>query len=179
MTQSECATINQSLFTQEKNVSLAPPEVLVLMPHYRVDCEGNISNWLVVFNGKHNESFQITFTVWQPDLENKQYTLVGKNQLILNYLENVNLYNLTVNEEDQIFVNPGNVIGFYTNSSESLNESECGVRVSLADPQVVTYYYPYSGLEENSSLNIDDQRKIQVYVLPLVAPFVGKQLKIL
>ena len=179
MTQSECATINQSLFTEENHVSLAPPEVLFLMPHYRIDCEGYISNWQVVFTGKHNESFEITFTVWQPDSENKQYTLVGKNQLILNYLENVNLYNLTVNEEDRIFVNPGNVIGFYTNSSESLNESEYGVRVSLADSQVTTYYYPYSGLEGNSSLNIDDAQKSQVDFLPLVAACVGKQLKIL
>ena len=93
-----------------------PLRFLIISFHF--GCEGTITKWQLytVNNGSH----PIEFQVWREDttLSSTIYRLVGRNYFPNAGPDSNNLISLTVPEDQQIRVQPGDIVGITTIESE-------------------------------------------------------------
>ena len=98
-----------------------PHPIRFLIVSYHFGCKGTITKWelYTVNNGSH----PIEFQVWREDtaISSTVYRLVGKNYFSDAKPDSSNLLSLAVPEDQQITVQPGDIVGIST--IESANPS--------------------------------------------------------
>lgn len=94
---------------------LVPAQLLVLVPHYQIQCSGRVSEWTAVIDGElHQQIIDLSYQVWRPDTSNSSYTLVGRNHHQIVYNANEHIYSFHPETDQQIQVETGDIIGLYT-----------------------------------------------------------------
>ena len=85
-----------------------------IIPAYSFNCSGNVTRWgAYVEPGGSSEVYFVQFQVWRPSQFEGCYALVGSNRL--KQIPPINSQiKLEVPEEERIQVQPGDVMGFYT-----------------------------------------------------------------
>lgn len=97
------------------NASKLRGEVQALIPAYTFSCYGNVTEWRAhVRPGGGLHRYHIEFQVWRPSTINGCYALVGVNS-DLQAKPAQRQVRLIVAENQQIKVQPGDVVGFYSN----------------------------------------------------------------
>ncbi len=104
--------------------------VQAIIPSYQFNCYGEITEWRAFVEGSGNghfgsQPYTISFQVWRPDSTSSSYTMIG-----INHFPSIPLANPSVPddtnrgivtgvppESERIEVQPGDVVGFYLESS--------------------------------------------------------------
>ena len=98
--------------------SVLPGGYQAILPTYRFNCSGNITEWTVEVNELHNK-YDFNFQVWRPSPtkdETQRYVLIGQNSAKEVYPPEKNsmgIIRITVLPEDQMQFQPGDVVGVY------------------------------------------------------------------
>ena len=96
--------------------------IQALVPSYQFTCHGKVARWSIATQrqGQHNISLQ----VWRAGsgLGSHAYSLIGANRVEVKPPEDHALVYISPHVEDQITVQPGDVIGFHLQNSISTDE---------------------------------------------------------
>lgn len=128
--------------TGEAPTVLSSTAVEAVIPAYRFNCSGNVTEWGVyVHPGVTSlglpHHYYIEFQVWRPSLSTDVcYSWVGKNTLPDAVATADGLVTVTVEEGEQIAVLPGDIVGLY---AESL-DGQGNVQLNTADVSVTVWY---------------------------------------
>ncbi len=108
--------------------------VQVIIPSYKFNCYGQITEWRAFVEGSGgghfgDQPYSITFQVWRPSSPpDGQYTIVGFNDFLPISLADPDVDNgvnqgivtgMVPLENERIEVQPGDVVGFYLESSRN------------------------------------------------------------
>ena len=108
----------------ELNSALIPHHQQVIITSYRFDCYGNITEWRLARRGYGTIS-SLQFQVWRPSPlveTNGCYSLAGSNRLTT-VPPNSSIVVFTLPPDDRIQFQPGDVLGFYVDGAQRLNEA--------------------------------------------------------
>ena len=128
------------LFGDRDRVSELPDRIQAIIPAYRFTCRGQIVQWGACVD-PHDQNYDIYFQVWRPTGASGCYSLVGSN-----FVDNGNpgsVHNvrrcvvLDVPENEQITVEPGDVVGFH--STYAVESDGGGVELDEGADHVVWY----------------------------------------
>ena len=105
------------------NTAVIPHAHQAIIPSYRFDCCGNITEWGVdVFsNSDHDDQFRyfLDLQVWRPLMnvqESGCYSRVGSNSFT-SMTQDGRIVVVTPPHQERIKIQPGDVLGFYVESS--------------------------------------------------------------
>ena len=112
----------------EPRFEVAPVQVII--PSYKFNCYGQITEWRAFVEGSGNiqyanQSYSATFQVWRPNSPpDGQYTIVGLNEFFPIPLADPNTADRGIVtgvplDSERIEVQPGDVVGFYLESSRT------------------------------------------------------------
>ena len=109
-------------FNTVTNTDVIPQVHQAIIPSYRFNCCGNITEWGVdVFSNSDDDKFRYTLDlqVWRPSLnvqESGCYSRVGSNTFTL-MSQDSRLAVVTPPPQERITIQPGDVLGFHVKSS--------------------------------------------------------------
>ena len=175
---SQCTTINTEDVLEKMShlTSIPTPNEMILLPFYKVTCEGRVAEWEVQVNGRGTLSQDITFTVWKPNPDStSRYSLVGKNSLTLTDAHNIITYYLTPDFEDQIEVQPGFVIGVHMGDPEGNNSAAINAASVDSSEPFLTHYFRSINLNKADAV-LDTFTATRTYnnQIPLVSAKIGE-----
>ena len=115
----------------EERFEVTPVQVII--PSYQFDCYGQVTEWRAYVEGSggghfDNQPYSITFQVWRPSSPpDGQYTIVGLNDFSPISLADPGTADRGIVtgiplESERIEVQPGDVVGFYLESSRSTGD---------------------------------------------------------
>ena len=137
---------------QDKSM-LVPAHLLVLVPHYQIQCSGLVSEWTAVIDGElDHKTIDLSYQVWRLGPTNNSYTLVGKNHHKIVYNTNEHVYSFRPEMNEQIQVQIGDIIGLYTYDS---TDTKYGVRIG-SFPKDSVAYYSHRTSDDNEVFSLSD-----------------------
>ena len=129
------------LFGDRDGVSELPDRIQAIIPAYSFTCRGQIVQWGACVD-PHNENYDIYFQVWRPMGDSGCYSPVGSN--FVNNGDPGSVHNvrrcvvLDVPENEQITVEPGDVVGFHSTYADD-DDDGGGVELDEGADHVVWY----------------------------------------
>ncbi len=116
---SQCL-LRAPLFGDRDGVPRLPNSIQAIIPEYTFTCRGSVVQWGACVDPRANDDlYDIYFEVWRPTDTNDCYSLVDSNFVndgVAATVHNVrSCIVIDVPENDQVIVEPGDVVGFYTN----------------------------------------------------------------
>ena len=149
-------------------------------------CDGNVTQWGACFEpGGGNEDYEIDFQVWrQPEPGSNIYTFVGNNSIRGDSGLDRSCLILDVPEEDQIQVQPDDVVGFHSihrGGIDSSRSSRDNAGVELYDGSNFTVWFADADLvpdctEPGCTISIGEGNDLDQSTLgaPVITAVVGK-----
>ena len=126
-----------------------------IVPAYTFQCSGRVTEWgaCVRPGGQMREQFYIQFQVWRPTGPSGCYSLVGFNRPVGSQGEDGVLSPpgvssaplhrcvvLPVTEEEQIEVQSGDVVGYYVDHDNDIQNDNAGIQWIEGGSDVVVHY---------------------------------------
>ena len=115
---SQCLS-SAPLFGDRDGVPRLPNSIQAIIPAYTFTCRGSVVQWGACVDPRSdNDQYDIYFEVWRPTGTNGCYSLVGSNFINNGVAGNVHNVRacvvIDVPENQQVVVQPGDVVGFYS-----------------------------------------------------------------
>ena len=170
----QCSVENLPEFEDTTRDSPEPDRFQAIVPDYRFQCSGNVTEWgaCVQPGGRDVEQYYIQFQVWKPvgidgcyrlvDFNDPEDAVVPDEYLVPpdNGIDHCVV--LTVREERQIMVQPGYVVGYYVDYFRNdADRDDGGVQWIEGGNMMIYYsnnvprnnleqYYAIGGIDPNS-----------------------------
>ena len=154
-------------------IRLMPRNVMTVVPSYKIQCEGFVSQWTAVLSGEDQKTFRVNFLVWRPSADGEVLTLVGQNLFPVEYRSGHSVYDLQPEPSDRIHVEAGDVVGVYTFNTQDIT-AQYGIQL-LNVQDDITIFHKY-GLDtfSNETIRISFSPTEQSSgVLPMIAAEIG------
>ncbi len=170
------------LFGDRSGAPRLPNSIQAIIPDYTFTCRGSVVQWGVCINPRENNDFyDIYFEVWRPTNTDGCYSLVGFN--FVNNGVAANVHNvrscivIDVPENDQVIVEPGDVVGFYTDHDDGTGGVELDEGAQFANLEV-WYRFSEPDLEANALCvgNGEDLPTLQTGGAPVITAVIGMSL---
>ncbi len=127
---SQCL-LRAPLFGDRDGAPRLDNSIQAIIPEYTFTCRGSVVQWGACVNPRSNDDqYDIYFEVWRPMDTDGCYSLVGSN--FVNNGVAANVHNvrscivIDVPENDQVIVEPGDVVGFYTDHRDIDDDDDSG-----------------------------------------------------
>ena len=172
---------------QNPRVPLPLDRIQVIVPAYTFTCHGRVVQWgACVQRGGGGERYDIDFQVLRPSPVSDPgvdcYSLVGSN-LIENGRPDGGCIVYDVPVEEQFLVQPGDVVGFFSDHEDSGNNND-GVQVVESRQDVTVHYRPLDDLPATIPGNCmfivgPGQIDLTIMGAPVITAEVGESVTIL